>query len=242
MKNLIRSLLGDKILGMLDFYRYPSWKKSWGGYANGAFNGQKFRCKIFSDLVNAFEFKAIFETGTFHGSTTEFMTTLTKSPIFTVEGQERTFGYCCARFWNNKQVNLFYGDSRKFLKQQLYSQSLEDVPIFLYLDAHWNEDLPLLEEIEIILDARVNAVIMIDDFQVVNDSGYIFDDYGLSKSLTVDYLSPFKHKITPFFPNCPSSEETGARKGCVVLGTNEEVTGILKDIKTLSMDTEFNKS
>lgn len=62
-------------------------------------------------------------------------------------------------------------------------------------------------------------VIMVDDFQVPGDDGYGFDDYGGGEALTVDYIqgSVSKHDLAVFFPSARSSEETGHRRGCVVL-------------------------
>lgn len=233
MKEIIRKILGDQNLGIIDFYRYPEWKKSWGGAFEGAFNGQDFRCKIFSELVEQFNFSAIFETGTFHGSTTSYMSNNSRLPIYTVEGHERTFGYCRARFWNNKLVNLSFGDSRLFLMSLLKDTKFQNVPIFFYLDAHWDQNLPLLEECQIILDHKIHAVIMIDDFEVVGDKGYKFDDYGDGKQLTLEYLQPIVNSVSMFFPNCKSDQETGAKKGCIVLGTSENVTKTLENTKTL---------
>ena len=201
MKNLIRKVLGDEYLGFIDYYRYPSWKCSWGGASGGAFNGQQFRCKIFYELNSVFDFCAIFETGTFHGSTTVFMAQSTNKPIYTVEGQKRTYGYCKARFKSIKNINLSLGDSRNFLRHHLQEDQFKISPIFVYLDAHWSEDLPLLEECQIILRSGVEAVIMIDDFRVDHDPEYIFDDYGLGKALTLDYLGSLK-SVSFFFPNC----------------------------------------
>lgn len=60
---------------------------------------------------------------------------------------------------------------------------------------------------------------MIDDFQVPGDEGYSYDDYGPGKRLCLDYLQPLSQfKLTAFFPTLPSREETGGKRGCVVLG------------------------
>ncbi len=60
--------------------------------------------------------------------------------------------------------------------------------VFIYLDAHWEDDLPLAEELRIIAGAWRSAVVMIDDFQVSDDDGYGFDDFGPGKALTQSYL------------------------------------------------------
>ena len=72
---------------------------------------------------------------------------------------------------------------------------------FVYLDAHWAEELPLAEELCIVASAWTRCVVMVDDFQVPGDSGYAYDDYGPGLALTEDYLpaSILKdgHSLTP---------------------------------------------
>ena len=62
---------------------------------------------------------------------------------------------------------------------------------------------------------------MIDDFQVVGDTGYGYDDYGdVTGRLTLDSLAPLAaHDFTIFYPSIPSSEEGGMKRGSVVLVT-----------------------
>jgi hypothetical protein len=87
---------------------------------------------------------------------------------------------------------------------------------FIYLDAHWEEDLPLREELEIIREAWDRAIVMIDDFAVPGDPGYGYDDYGSGKALEQDYLPPMPG-WSLCYPAVPSAEETGERRGCSVL-------------------------
>jgi hypothetical protein len=91
--------------------------------------------------------------------------------------------------------------------------------LFFYLDAHWNPDLPLAEEIDIIFDRCPLAVVMIDDFQIPSDTGYGYDDYGPGKALTAAYIAPAvsAHRLQAFYPSTPSVEEGGWCRGCIVL-------------------------
>ena len=57
---------------------------------------------------------------------------------------------------------------------------------FIYLDAHWNDDLPLPEEIDIIAKDLRNFFIFVDDFQQP-DAGYGFDRYENGNELTLDF-------------------------------------------------------
>jgi hypothetical protein len=111
-----------------------------------------------------------------------------------------------------------------------------DSPLFAYLDAHWNADLPLAEELEIIFSRRPEAVVMVDDFEVPGDVGYSYDDYGPNKALDADYIAPVvaRHYLERFYPSTPSEAETGMKRGCVVLskfevhGERPLYTGLLR--------------
>src|SRR5262249_34750011 len=85
--------------------------------------------------------------------------------------------------------------------------------------AHWNVDLPLAVEVEIICHHCPKALVMIDDFQVPFDAGYGYDDYGPGKVLNAEDIAPVvaAHELAVYYPSTPSAEETGARRGCVVL-------------------------
>src|SRR5206468_11787016 len=109
-----------------------------------------------------------------------------------------------------------------------------------YLDAHWNADLPLAEEIDIIFSRCPSAVVMIDDFQVPSDAGYGYDNYGPGKALVSGYIRPAisAHQLQAFYPSTPSAADYPStplaaaglaaagrlRRGCVVLA-NEACHG-----------------
>jgi hypothetical protein len=78
--------------------------------------------------------------------------------------------------------------------------------LFVYLDAHWDDNLPLAEELAIVFAVCRNAIVMVDDFQVPFDDGYGYDDYGTGKSLIADYIEPVvaAHSLGVFYPSTPS--------------------------------------
>lgn len=58
---------------------------------------------------------------------------------------------------------------------------------------------------------------MIDDFAVPG-TDYGFDDYGPGMALNFELLAPLSHlDLTGFFPSASPREESGARRGCIVL-------------------------
>lgn len=184
----------------------------------GPFNGQARRIAMFRQISQALPLRAIVETGAYCGSTTEFLRAATNLPVHAVEIQPRSYYYSAIRFRNDAGVKLALGDSRRFLRRLAHDPKFPHDSVFFYLDAHWQDDVPLAEELELIAANWSDPVIMIDDFQVPDDQGYGFDSYRNGLSLTLDYL-PLA-KLSPlrlFWPGAAASEETGHRRGCVVL-------------------------
>jgi hypothetical protein len=216
IKGAIHSLLGDTVSGMIDYYRFPARRAAWGG----PFNGQQRRQELFTAMVRKFKPAAIIETGTYLGTTTEFMAGM-GVPVYSVEGNPRFYGFARARLWRKRHVTIRRGDSRDALRAFFDGplRGYNDRTVLAYLDAHWNDDLPLADELGIIFSNCQAAVVMVDDFQVPQDSAYCYDDYGPGKALNADYVAPLveAHDLVLFYPSVPSQEETGLRRGCAVL-------------------------
>jgi hypothetical protein len=205
--------------GAIEYMLHPDRGIAWGG----PFNGQRSRQNLFRSLVERFAPAAIVETGTYLGTTTEFLAA-TELPIYSVESDPRNYGFASARFWRTRNVHLLYGDSRTAL-QMMFDGPLHwarNRSVFVYLDAHWGHDLPLAEELSIVFGACPNAIVMVDDFQVPFDKGYGFDDYGPCRTLTAELIEPIvaAHSLQVLYPSIPSVEETGARRGCVVISND----------------------
>lgn len=215
-----------------------SWKaalefrfdKSLGTEFGGPFNGQAFRQEIFNDLTKKLKFEGIVETGTFRGITTAYMAEHSTAKIFSVESEPRFFHYAKLNLRRYKNVTVKNADSRAFLEGLITDASVPKRRVFFYLDAHWNEDLPLYEEVKLIDKNWNEVVIMIDDFEVPDDSDYKFDDYGNGKKLCLDYLgAELLANWTVYFPKGRGADDTGIKRGCVVLASKSlrsEVDGI----------------
>lgn len=148
-------------------------------------------------------FQAIVETGTFRGVTTKFFAQQTNLPVFSVEVEPRYFQYSKRSLRSFEKVDLVLGDSRAFLNRLIADTACPKLNVFFYLDAHWNDDLPLYEELVCIGDHWNNSVVMIDDFNVPDDAGYFFDDYGPGSKLCLEYISPLlENKWSVFFSAC----------------------------------------
>jgi hypothetical protein len=215
VKGAVKSIVPGSVLGAIDYVRFPSL-----AVAGGPFNGQPARQVLFHALTARLRPDAIVETGTHRGTTTDFMAQ-TGLPVFTIELDARLYGFASARLQRRRNITLLRGDSRATLRN-LFTERLRILAtrtLFFYLDAHWNADLPLAEEIDIIFYRCASAVVMIDDFQVPFDLGYMYDDYGAGRSLAFPYIAPVAsaHRLRAFYPSTPSAEEGGSRRGCIVL-------------------------
>lgn len=218
-----------------------SWKsridfvlnKSLGKEFGGPFNGQIFRQNIFKDLIKAFPLNAIVETGTFRGVTTKFMAAESALSVYTVEAVPRFFHYAKQNLQKSKKTQVFLGDSRQFIEQLSQDKIIPKQNVFFYLDAHWNDDLPLFKEIELIDKTWSNTIVMIDDFKVPDDIGYQYDNYGEGKQLDLEYILPLvKVKWSVFFPFASSQEESGLKRGCIILAS-KELELEMKNIRSL---------
>lgn len=182
-------------------------------------NGQGGRCRLVAELILKGNPVSIVETGTYMGTTTEWLSGF-QLPVLSCEVSRRNFGFSQRRLFETKNVSLILGDSRSALREILAGPLLtsHNDTILFYLDAHWGDDLPLAEELDIIFSLCPKAIVMVDDFQVPDDQGYGYDDYGPGKALTVEYVrgAMERHELEICYPSIRSEDETGARRGCSV--------------------------
>jgi hypothetical protein len=230
---LARAIIPSQIRGALRHRQHSEVGRAWGG---PPFNGQGKRCLLFASLVGTLDPVAIVETGTYLGTTTEWLSAF-QVPVFTIERDPAKYGYSKSRLALLSNVHVSLSDSRSGLKRVIAEALPEhrNTCAIFYLDAHWGADLPLVEEIDVIFGAMPNAVVMIDDFEVPWDSGYGFDNYGLGKSLNFSYIDNIAKtfKLRLFYPSTPSGDETGAKRGCVVLCGSDPIYAKLLKIYLL---------
>lgn len=184
-------------------------------------NLQDRRKEIVADLFTRCGFDAILETGTYLGASTGYFAQTYKVPVYSSEVTPRHYHVARRMLRDLPDVHLHLLDSREFLRKLAREESLHGRRLFCYLDAHWYDDLPLADEIEIIAAGWTDFVIMIDDFCVPGDSGYGFDDYGAGRRLDVEYLAPVRARtgLALYFPTASSDAETGRKRGAAVLAS-----------------------
>lgn len=235
VKSLILKIIGEENAGRLDYLLNRKSKNAWG-----PLNGQNFRQLVYSEIMATIPFQAIIETGTFRGTTTEYFAA-SKLPVYTVEIHPRAYGYAAQRFSGGKNgVHVFKGNSPDFLNALAIDTSVPKSKVFFYLDAHVQDSskyykAPLVEEIEVIFTKWTEAVVMVDDFKVPG-TNYSFDDWGPGKTLSLECLEELKHlNLKAYFPTLDPKEETGAKRGWVVLCREDSLAKILGSMKNLRL-------
>ena len=193
--------------------RSPKLQACWGG----PLNGQVGRQRIMDDLIDRYRPSCIIETGTFRGLTTNWLAERFQGPILSCEASLRYFYQAKSNLMRHKHVEVYRSDSRRFLASLDAAQPSFSKPL-IYLDAHWEQDLPLREEFTLIKSSFKTFVIVVDDFKVPGDRGYAWDDYGHGDALTIGYFTKDGLEgCEVFFPTLRSDDETGAHRGCCVI-------------------------
>ncbi len=225
MKNSI-----DILKGISDFILNKRKKNTYGG----PFNNQYYKQQTFKELLTLFKFEEIVETGTYNGNTTEYMHKVSLLKTRTVENNPRKYGFAWSRLFRYYKIRTYFGESSKILDRLCSGNKFRNRCVFFYLDAHFNGPIPLLREIEIILTNLKQAVIMIDDFRVPGFPAYLFDTYATGESLDLKYLEGLNYSnLNFFFPTVDPKNETGFKRGYVVLTANPDMIVKLKLAKLL---------
>jgi hypothetical protein len=217
LRTAFLALVPPNLLGALEYQlskvgRFDSWK--------GPMNGQTARLEIAREIIENCKIETIVETGTFRGTTTAWFSQFSIR-VLTAEISPRYASFAASRLSAFKLTKSFHSDSLTFLRNIVDKRELEQGNVFVYLDAHWYENLPLRQELEILFRSNINSVIMIDDFEVKCDQGYGFDKYSGGRELTLRYIQDLlPPTCAVFFPSVRSSFETGAKRGCVVIASD----------------------
>src|SRR5437868_668135 len=127
MNRPAQQALRPEQVGALKFRREPSLGRAWGG----PMNGQRWRCLLFAELVQKVAPKAIIETGTYLGTTTEWLAAF-QLPVFTCEADPENYGFSKARLEATPNVTVVQSDSRAFLRE-LFRGPVGDGPHLFYL-------------------------------------------------------------------------------------------------------------
>jgi hypothetical protein len=217
----VLDLFGPEVRSWIEYHSgHRSFFDPWGG----AMNGQTARLAIVRALIHSVRPVRIIETGTYRGTTTEWFAGF-GIPVLTIETDARPFHFASRRLRHFPHVRVVHGSS----VASLGAIPREGDPVFCYLDAHHEANLPLRGELHAIFDRMPRAVVLIDDFAIPDDPGYGFGDYGPGAAVNMQYLerSDLPDGTRLFFPRVPSLEETGHRRGAALLTADPQLADVL---------------
>lgn len=128
------------------------------------FHGNNILRQLVNDVIKRGA-SSFVETGTHHADTTSYVAgQFPTLPIFTCEIDNECFMISLKKTKQFANVVLSNESSEKFVNRLIMGNKLGDLPIF-FLDAHWFDYWPLMDEIASIV-LLPNFVIIIDDFAV----------------------------------------------------------------------------
>lgn len=154
----------------------------------GAFDDKHLKFEL-QKLIEKFDVDTIIETGTYKGWSTNVLAQTGKK-IITIEVNEELYNH--AKKFNSKYDNItFYLGSSQKVINDVISVGCQDKILF-FLDAHWGEYWPLLDELNVIHSKKMNhlPVIIIHDFFVPDEIGkakFGYDKYG-DRILNYEYV------------------------------------------------------
>jgi hypothetical protein len=156
---------------------------------NPAFSDKYLFSKI-KEIIKQNKIEKLIETGTWKGYNCDIASKL----FHEVHSYEVNYDYYSEALKinkNNKNVKLFLGNSADLFKQNLLPS---DYNTMFFLDAHWYDYCPLLDELQEIANFSLKPIIIIHDFYVPNEFGqakFGFDKFK-EQPLNFEYV---KEKI-----------------------------------------------
>lgn len=174
-------------------------------------------------LRDQFGIGQVFETGTCYGSTTlwfaahfKAVATIELNPTYGAIARTRLDAYVKENP-DAGEVDLLLGDSGVKLAE-LLAQGTGNIPSLFFLDAHFEEHCPLLQELAAIAEAHLRPVIVIHDFQVPGrpDLGY---DTWEGQPFRFGWIRPSLDRIygANGYGHYFNSMATGAKRGVIYI-------------------------
>ena len=186
------------------------------------FNGQVKRTEFITIALRQIPFSKIIETGTYLGNSTIALSCLTNAEVHTIEVNKKYFEFSSMRInrdYSDREIHLHLGDSKIILNSLVSKLNVETEILFLYLDAHWDTNLPLFSEVETLNDWGGKFLAVIDDFRIPDDVGYGYDSYG-TQVVGIESLPKLKNSKI-FTLTARSTSESGSKRGTGIIIHND---------------------
>jgi hypothetical protein len=167
-------------------------------YDQSPFGGDEILRAEIAELIQRYGIHSAIETGTWHGWTTRALASMVEQ-VWTVEANPDFLEIARANWRDNPPgsagIASCLGDSRAAIGSFMDHATK---PTLYYLDAHWGEHCPLLEELAIIMERDPAPMIVMHDMQVPGHPELKFDTYGVQPLCREWVLPVLKGLKTPW--------------------------------------------
>lgn len=183
--------------------------------SNKAFNCDGHIGAEFLKLIQQFGIRTIIETGTYYGDTTGELLKMVPT-VHSIEINSVYYAAARASLGSPAGLKLHLGNSPEVLIRIIPDC---DDNILFFLDAHWYDHNPLLNELSVIARyEKKNAVIVIHDFKVPDHPEFGFDKFpdGAEYSIDMirDHLNQIYGRNYEFYYN---TQAEGSRRGVIYI-------------------------
>lgn len=177
-----------------------------------AFSGDFYLAEEFLRLRDKYGIKTVIETGTYKGDTAlwlsenfEKVVTIEINGIYFDEAQKKLHG--------RQNISMVYGNSSSVLPHVLKEKNT-----ICWLDAHWQNYNPLLDELVVIQKSGLNPIIVIHDFKVPDHPEFGYDTYPEQNIIYEwDYIKDHVQGYDHYYNRVAD----GAKRGVIVLINND---------------------
>lgn len=183
------------------------------------FEGDSILKDKFEKVIKDNKISWIIETGTYYGATTKHLASWADK-VDTVEIVSENYQKALETLKEVTNVSAHLGNSPEVM-DRLFSQFNKKgrrPNLLCFLDAHWQEYNPLLDELSVIAKWKWKPIIAIHDFKVPEHSELGFDTY---KDITYewDWIKGSIEKIYGAYGYAVeyNSEAVGAKRGVIFI-------------------------
>lgn len=185
----------------------------------GPFNDDTILAETVEGLIGQYGIKSAIETGTYRlGATTKWLAERVDQ-VYTIESNPDYFNKVQSTLYRYRNIQSIFGRSEVFLENCIFGRWN---PTLYFLDAHWESDNPLLEELAIIAELDPSPIIVIHDFKVPNHPELGYDTYG-GQDYDFEWVKPMLDRIKKPWTHFYNSEAVGARRGVLFIVPKESV-------------------
>ena len=143
-------------------------------FQSKSFNNDFNVANEFLKLRDKFNVKTVLEAGSCVGGSTKWMANNFQN-VITTEINETFRNFCLERTKEFSNVKSYLANTTDVLAEILKSL---DSNIIIFLDDHWNEFFPLIDELKIIKQSGLKPVIIVHDCLVPNQPKLGYDSYN----------------------------------------------------------------